>query len=1666
MIVFFLFIFFQKIFAYQLLYFKDGNKPLINGNPAKKYGLDVVKDKPETMDRRYLEHYYYYSYYTNNIHCVNITIYPLPYQTINYVWNYDYTNENREKYLHSKMFFKFMQKSFSYFRNKELVIEFTKYEDFKMPEKKFFENDSITIESGNYIIKGKIKYTCDYCIDGEMVQFNEGADIKAKFSSNFESLVIDFNGIDTSKMGTITNHFAITLFDTPYLTNFGEYQMKLKVNSDIQYYVFDNRDIYFWNTKMYYNPYLNRRYAWESQGLVNCSAEYNIAIDVSDIKNFWKQFPFKSSKYILRFHFPFYNPKTNISLFNEPEFLDNEYACQIYSTKTGVSITSCNRCQSCSFNDKKNILTVTDINDFFDEKYMDYPFYISNVLTPPYSHLLNNFWVEIFDTEANNYLVKLINHINDTNHDEIYRGFPAIENYLECDYIQSGKIYAAPKTLYFGGDNDTLILYFELPDYLSGDFNILIDIDKEVVCSDESEIVFNVQNLTDSRLFYTKTLNYIIINKTSLITFNLTNVHFDYFFQNAQITISNCYFPRKLMVYGLNMTFYKIIRSSYHKKEFSNFEYGQFPFDYNTDESNLIFFNYSKGDFMRGDNRIYYQEYPAFSIHNKSLSYIYISKYQVLNSQFFLTDYRNGMNSNLTLKIYMHFLDFKNFDNDSIILTIPKELSIIDYDKKLNKGGFRCSEKSIKENCYFYENNVIEVKNALNENVSNTFNLTIDGFKNDDFAEETEKIVDIELKNSYERIAYYYDPRLISKIKFEKREILYNINIESKSSDINNEESVYVLKLNMYNYILTNQLIKMVFNKDISLNINNFNIKIFYEDLNNEVSDNIDFNYIYDDYLYINITNFDSSFVCTDFQNHTIYIKIFGLINNRKISNNFLNVTFFSATDTLLKIPFTSYNLTFINENLAIIDNVITELSTYITSDNNIYTFNFISKCNLKQGDIISFKTNWLSDVFEYNLDKDYNKNEEVSFKIFIKNPVSLKQNYFYIHNFKMYSSLNENIQYYSEKIYINLQFPHLSNSFLVSNEIVSLNNLRTLSLTNFYTFNFLFDFLSNNYIESTDIIIVEFLDVNEDIIIDSCDIEPKLNFKSNANCIKLNDKLFKITGAFSDKLYSDSRIQFYFKNVKIERSSFKLYQNLNIKLIITDNEGNYKEKNEIYSLIKFNNLCINNEKYIDLQTKKCTDSIIEYKTKDEDNEKEEEEEEKNNKVYIYKEIEKIVNKKVYLKTNLKRKIKYKNPFDYYLIPISLIIIILTIIIFHKLHLKIFRRIQLYYNHYNFLISTLNIYYKILVIITLAYIYKTGEKIFYLYSLVFLLHQILNFVFIILKNLTMKYNDKIKLKFIIKNIVYVIDYKFCWILKELFEEIYNNKNVEFNNDIFYKFFYIIVEIDIILVHLLNILISVFSMVFYQNFSTFFYLSLYCLLISLLIFYYLSKIIFDCKKIKYQKSIYLVKKTDEGVITKENEIKYKINANGYLTKSYTCETEIKRKLDNNFFNTETTEPNNPINMKTLENNCYVNKTANNNYHNNTIINDNNDGIMIINKNVNSSANKFYSYYGGSYEVTTTNNIEITNCGKESKFINHKLDEISEFTISENYNKNMNDDDYYIIAQNSNTERENYYKNHEKIYKKDSNINLINDFKNKNNKMNNSGEINNFIKKEKK
>ena len=51
------------------------------------------------------------------------------------------------------------------------------------------------------------------------------------------------------------------------------------------------------------------------------------------------------------------------------------------------------------------------------------------------------------------------------------------------------------------------------------------------------------------------------------------------------------------------------------------------------------------------------------------------------------------------------------------------------------------------------------------------------------------------LKNSYERIAYYYDPRLISKIKFEKREILYNINIESKSSDINNEESVYVLKL-------------------------------------------------------------------------------------------------------------------------------------------------------------------------------------------------------------------------------------------------------------------------------------------------------------------------------------------------------------------------------------------------------------------------------------------------------------------------------------------------------------------------------------------------------------------------------------------------------------------------------------------------------------------------------------------------------------------------------------------------------------------------------------------------------------------------------------------------------------------------------------------------------
>jgi hypothetical protein len=360
-------------------------------------------------------------------------------------------------------------------------------------------------------------------------------------------------------MGTITNHFAITLFDTPYLTNFGEYQMKLKVNSDIQYYVFDNRDIYFWNTKMYYNPYLNRRYAWESQGLVKCSAEYNIAIDVSDIKNFWKQFPFKSSKYILRFHFPFYNPKTNVSLFNEPEFLDNEYACQIYSTKTGVSITSCNRCQSCSFNDKKNILTVTDINDFFDEKYMDYPFYISKVLAPPYPFLLNNFWVEIFDTEANNYLVKLINHFNDTNHDEIYRGFPAIENYLECDYIQGGFIYGTPETIFFGGENDSLVFYINPNDYLSGDFNILIDTSKEIYCHEDSELTFLTQNLTTGK-FYTKKLDYYVIDRTHFLTYNITNIHFDYLFDRFQLKITNCYFPRELKLYGLNITFYKIFR--------------------------------------------------------------------------------------------------------------------------------------------------------------------------------------------------------------------------------------------------------------------------------------------------------------------------------------------------------------------------------------------------------------------------------------------------------------------------------------------------------------------------------------------------------------------------------------------------------------------------------------------------------------------------------------------------------------------------------------------------------------------------------------------------------------------------------------------------------------------------------------------------------------------------------------------------------------------------------------------------------------------------------------------------------------------------------------------------------------------------------------------------
>ena len=229
MIVFFLFLFFQKLFAYELLYFKDRYGDPMKGNPAKQYGLEVVKDSPETMDRRYLEHYYYHTHNVNYIHCVNITIYPLAYETIHYVWNYDYQNENRENYLPSKMFFKFMKKSFYDFINKELVIEFAKYEDFKMPSKKFYENDSINIEDGYYIIKGKIKYTCEYCIDGEMVQYNEGADITAKFSTDFKKLVINFSSIVTSKMGSVTDNFAITLFDTPYLKNFGEYQTLIEI---------------------------------------------------------------------------------------------------------------------------------------------------------------------------------------------------------------------------------------------------------------------------------------------------------------------------------------------------------------------------------------------------------------------------------------------------------------------------------------------------------------------------------------------------------------------------------------------------------------------------------------------------------------------------------------------------------------------------------------------------------------------------------------------------------------------------------------------------------------------------------------------------------------------------------------------------------------------------------------------------------------------------------------------------------------------------------------------------------------------------------------------------------------------------------------------------------------------------------------------------------------------------------------------------------------------------------------------------------------------------------------------------------------------------------------------------------------------------------------------
>ena len=300
-------------------------------------------------------------------------------------------------------------------------------------------------------------------------------------------------------------------------------------------------------------------------------------------------------------------------------------------------------------------------------------------------------------------------------------------------------------------------------------------------------------------------------------------------------------------------------------------------------------------------------------------------------------------------------------------------------------------------------------------------------------------------------------------------------------------------------------------------------------------------------------------------------------------------------------------------------------------------------------------------------------------------------------------------------------------------------------------------------------------------------------------------------------------------------------------------------------NFIEYNQMCINVDDNLDILVKKYKQEKHKYEKEEEEEEKEEKEEEEeeekeekeeNNENKDYEEDDKSIKNDYHIsfvRNNLdyfRIDYNYYFPFDYYCIPISiLVIIVINQLLFWKKGYK--------YNYCGYILFELSVLFKINIYLIYPYSFISGERfIFYNFSIMLTIQYILNSCFLFIYNFIFG----IKIDIISTIICIFFDYK-------LIPLNYENKESKVLSSLSKKNIYLIYTIytfDILLIYIYSIIIGIYINLSYKEIKILYNLNEYSIIISIFVlFFYIFDFVFP------KNTTIEIKKIDENNVIENN-----------------------------------------------------------------------------------------------------------------------------------------------------------------------------------------------------